>query len=117
MNLAKICAEQPMLAVMLNLVFIFLGVVSFSTLTMDLFPEVDVPIVTVRTVWRDAAAERRRPADSLEVRYWCVPHHGADAHRRSTAARVVRAGGRRGEGRLVAGGGLGGEFVPKSNNT
>ena len=54
MNLAKICVEQPVLAVMLNLVFIFLGVVSFSTLTMDLFPEVDVPIVTVRTVWRGA---------------------------------------------------------------
>ena len=54
MNLAKICVEQPVLAVMLNLVFIFLGVVSFSTLTMDLFPEVDIPIVTVRTIWRGA---------------------------------------------------------------
>ena len=117
MSLAKICVEQPMLAVMLNLVFIFLGVISFSTLAMDLFTEVDVPIVTVRTVWRDAAAERCRPADSLEVRYWCVPHHGADAHRRSTVAVVLRDGGRCGEGCLVAGGGLGCEFVLKSNNT
>ena len=54
MNLAKICVEQPVLAVMLNLVFIFLGIVSFSTLTMDLFPEADIPVVTVRTVWRGA---------------------------------------------------------------
>ena len=54
MNLAKICVEQPVLAVMLNLVFIFLGIVSFSTLTMDLFPEVDIPVVSVRTIWRGA---------------------------------------------------------------
>ena len=54
MNLAKICVEQPVLAVMLNLVFIFLGIVSFSTLTMDLFPEVDIPVVNVRTIWKGA---------------------------------------------------------------
>ena len=54
MNLAKICIEQPVLAVMLNLVFIFLGIISFLTLTMDLFPEVDIPTVTVRTVWLGA---------------------------------------------------------------
>lgn len=54
MNLAKICVERPVLAVMLNLVFIFLGIVSFATLTMDLFPQVDIPMVTVRTVWRGA---------------------------------------------------------------
>ena len=57
MNLAKICVNQPVLAVMLNLVFIFLGIVSFSTLTMDLFPEVDIPIVSVRTIWRGAAPQ------------------------------------------------------------
>ena len=54
MNLSKICVEHPVLAVMLNLVFIFLGVVSFATLSMDLFPEIDIPVVTVRTVWPGA---------------------------------------------------------------
>ena len=54
MNLSKICVEHPVLAVMLNLVFIFLGVVSFATLSMDLFPEIDIPSVTVRTVWPGA---------------------------------------------------------------
>ncbi len=54
MNLAKVCVEQPVLAVMLNLVFIFLGVISFATLSMDLFPGVDVPVVTVRTIWGGA---------------------------------------------------------------
>ena len=55
MNLTKICVEHPVLAVMLNLVFIFLGIVSFSTLTIDLFPQVDIPVVTVRTIWPGAA--------------------------------------------------------------
>ena len=54
MNLSRICVEHPMLAVMLNLVFIFLGIVSFSLLTMDLLPQVDIPVVTVQTIWAGA---------------------------------------------------------------
>ena len=67
MNLAKICVERPVLAVMLNLVFIFLGIVSFSTLTMDLFPEVDIPVVTVRTLWRGAAPQEVESQITKEV--------------------------------------------------
>ena len=54
MNLAKICVEQPVLAVMVNLVFVFLGIVSFSMLTIDLYPEIDVPVVAVTTIWPGA---------------------------------------------------------------
>ena len=54
MNLAKICIERPVLAVMLNLVFVFLGIISFSMLTVDLFPEVDIPVVGVTTIWQGA---------------------------------------------------------------
>ena len=54
MNLAKICVEQPVLAVMVNLVFVFLGIVSFSMLTIDLFPEIDLPVVGVTTIWPGA---------------------------------------------------------------
>ena len=54
MNLAKICIERPVLAVMVNLVFVFLGIVSFSMLTIDLFPEIDIPVVAVRTIWPGA---------------------------------------------------------------
>ena len=67
MNLAKICVEHPVLAVMLNLVFIFLGIVSFSTLTMDLFPEVDIPVVTVRTLWRGAAPKEVESQVTREI--------------------------------------------------
>ena len=54
MNIARICVEQPVLAVMVNLVFVFLGIVSFSMLTIDLFPEVDIPVVGVTTIWPGA---------------------------------------------------------------
>lgn len=67
MNLAKICVERPALAVMLNLVFIFLGIVSFSTLTMDLFPKVDIPVVNVRTIWRGAAPQEVESQITREV--------------------------------------------------
>ena len=67
MNLAKICVEQPVLAVMLNLVFIFLGIVSFLTLTMDLFPEADIPVVTVRTLWRGAAPKEIESQITKEI--------------------------------------------------
>ena len=67
MNLAKICVDQPVLAVMLNLVFIFLGIVSFLTLTMDLFPEADIPVVTVRTIWRGAAPKEIESQITKEI--------------------------------------------------
>ena len=67
MNLARICVERPVLAVMLNLVFIFLGVVSFSTLTMDLFPQVDIPMVTVRTFWRGAGPKEIESQITKEI--------------------------------------------------
>jgi len=67
MNLAKICVERPVLAVMLNLVFIFLGVFSFATLTIDLFPKVDMPVVTVRTIWQGAAPQEVESQITKEV--------------------------------------------------
>ena len=67
MNLARICVEHPVLAVMVNLVFIFLGIVSFSVLTMDLFPEVDIPIVTVRTIWFGASPEEIESQVTKEI--------------------------------------------------
>ena len=67
MNLSKICVNHPVLAVMLNLVFIFLGVVSFATLTMDLFPEVNIPIISVRTIWRGAAPQEVESQITQEI--------------------------------------------------
>lgn len=54
MNLARVCIKKPVLAVMLNLVFIFLGIISYRNLTVDLFPMIDLPFVTVTCLWRGA---------------------------------------------------------------
>ncbi len=67
MNLARICIERPVLAVMLNLVFIFLGIVAFATLTMDLFPKVDIPVVNVRTVWPGAGPKEVESQITKEI--------------------------------------------------
>ena len=67
MNLSRICIEHPVLAVMLNLVFIFLGIVSFSMLTMDLLPRVDIPAVTVRTIWTGANPEEIESQVTKEI--------------------------------------------------
>ena len=67
MNLSRICVEHPVLAVMLNLVFIFLGIVSFSVLTMDLLPEVDIPAVTVQTMWAGANPEEIESQVTKEI--------------------------------------------------
>ena len=67
MNLSRICVEHPVLAVMLNLVFIFLGIVSFSVLTMDLLPEVDLPVVSVRTIWAGASPEEIESQVTKEI--------------------------------------------------
>ena len=67
MNLSRICVEHPVLAVMLNLVFIFLGIVSFSLLTMDLLPQVDIPVVTVQTIWVGANPEEIESQVTKEI--------------------------------------------------
>ena len=67
MNLSRICVEHPVLAVMLNLVFIFLGIVSFSLLTMDLLPQVDIPVVTVQTIWAGANPEEIESQITKEI--------------------------------------------------
>ena len=67
MNLSRICVEHPVLAVMLNLVFIFLGIVSFSVLTMDLLPQVDIPVVTVQTLWVGANPEEIESQVTKEI--------------------------------------------------
>ena len=67
MNLSRICVEHPVLAVMLNLVFIFLGIVSFSVLTMDLLPQVDIPVVTVQTIWVGANPEEIESQVTKEI--------------------------------------------------
>ena len=49
MKLAEVCVKRPVFATMLVLVFVVLGLFSYSKLGIDLFPKVDLPTVTVQT--------------------------------------------------------------------
>ena len=56
-KLAEICVARPIFAVMLILSLVVVGAVSYSKLGVDRFPDVDMPLVTVRTVLPGASPE------------------------------------------------------------
>src|ERR1044071_3062784 len=49
-KLAEICVRRPVFATMLILSLTVVGVFSFSTLGVDLFPKIDLPTLTVTVV-------------------------------------------------------------------
>jgi HAE1 family hydrophobic/amphiphilic exporter-1 len=55
--LAALCVRRPVFATMLVLAFVVVGVFSFFTLGLDLFPKIDLPTVVVTTSNPGASAE------------------------------------------------------------
>ncbi|HYI96273.1 MAG TPA: efflux RND transporter permease subunit, partial [Bryobacteraceae bacterium] len=56
-KLAEICIKRPVFATMLIMALVVLGIDSYTKLGVDLFPKIDLPIVTVTTTLRGAAPE------------------------------------------------------------
>ncbi len=56
-KLAEVCIQRPVFAVMLILALTVIGGVSYTKLGIDRFPDVDLPIISVRTVLIGAAPE------------------------------------------------------------
>lgn len=56
-KLAEICIHRPVFAVMLILSLIVVGSVSYTKLGIDRFPDVDLPIISVRTLLPGASPE------------------------------------------------------------
>src|SRR5436309_11366546 len=54
-KLAEICVRRPVFATMLILSLTVVGVFSFSTLGVDLFPKIDFPTITVTVVNQGAS--------------------------------------------------------------
>src|SRR5437868_12515403 len=46
-KLAEICVRRPVFATVLVLALVVVGLFSFSSLGVDLFPKIDLPVVTV----------------------------------------------------------------------
>ena len=56
-KLAQVCVARPVFAVMLILALVVVGAVSYSKLGVDRFPDVDMPIINVRTALPGASPE------------------------------------------------------------
>ena len=57
MNLADISIKRPVFATMMVMALVVLGAFSYFRLGVDLYPNVDFPIVTVNTKLRGASPE------------------------------------------------------------
>src|SRR5258706_10817187 len=56
-GLADLCIKRPVFATMINLLLVVLGWFSFQKIGTDLFPNVELPIITVTTTLRGASPE------------------------------------------------------------
>lgn len=56
-KLAEVCVARPVFAVMLILCLVVVGAVSYAKLGIDRFPDVDMPLISVRTTLPGASPE------------------------------------------------------------
>ena len=61
-KLAEVCVARPVFAVMLILAMVVIGGVSYAKLGIDRFPDVDLPIISVRTLLPGASPEEMESA-------------------------------------------------------
>ncbi|MBM3794693.1 MAG: efflux RND transporter permease subunit [Acidobacteria bacterium] len=66
-KLAEVCVRRPVFAVMLIMALVVVGAVSYSKLGVDRFPNVDMPIISVRTVLPGASPEEIESAITKRV--------------------------------------------------
>ena len=57
MGLPEISIKRPIFAIVLSLIVVLIGLVSFQRLTIREYPEIDEPTVSVTTTYRGAAAD------------------------------------------------------------
>lgn len=57
MKLSEVCVRRPVFATMLTAILVVLGIASYTRLGVDLFPNIDIPIVTVTTTLKGASPE------------------------------------------------------------
>jgi HAE1 family hydrophobic/amphiphilic exporter-1 len=62
MNLADLCIRRPVFAVMLITALVVLGIFSYARLGVDLYPNVDIPTVTITTTLKGASVEEMETA-------------------------------------------------------
>jgi hydrophobic/amphiphilic exporter-1 (mainly G- bacteria), HAE1 family len=66
-KLAEVCVKRPVFAVMLVLAMVVVGAVAYGRLGVDRFPDVDLPIVSVRTTLLGASPEEIESAVTRRI--------------------------------------------------
>ncbi|MBI3561939.1 MAG: efflux RND transporter permease subunit [Gammaproteobacteria bacterium] len=57
MFLPRISIQRPVLATVMSLLLVLIGVISYQRLSVREYPKIDIPVVSVRTVYKGASAE------------------------------------------------------------
>src|SRR6476661_3744032 len=57
LNLPQLCIKRPVFTTMLILLPVVVGVMSYFKMGVDLFPNVDLPVITVTTTRSGASVE------------------------------------------------------------
>ncbi len=75
MNLPRVCVARPTTTLMVFFAVILLGVISLARLPLDMFPEMDVPSISVITRYPGASAEdvEQKVTEVLEDRLTTIP--------------------------------------------
>lgn len=57
MSLTKTSIKRPLTIVMIFLVLIMFGIIGYSKMTADTMPKMDIPVLSIQTVWQGAGPE------------------------------------------------------------
>ena len=80
-KLAEVCVRRPVFAVMLIMAMVVIGMVSYTKLGVDRFPDVDLPIISVRTILPGGSPEEIESAITKRVEDAVATVEGIDTIR------------------------------------
>ncbi|MBM3735892.1 MAG: efflux RND transporter permease subunit [Acidobacteria bacterium] len=87
-KLAEVCVQRPVFAVMLIMAMVVVGGVSYTKLGVDRFPDVDLPIVTIRTLLPGASPEEVESTITRRIEDAVATVEGIDSIR-STSTEAI----------------------------
>src|SRR5918999_4736838 len=77
-KLAAVCVQRPVFAVMLIMAMVVIGGVSYTRLGIDRFPDIDLPIISVRTTLLGASPEEIESTVTRRIEDAVAPVEGID---------------------------------------
>ena len=69
MLLPEFCIRRPVAATVMILMLVVFGIIGMGRLGVQLFPDVDFPIVSVSTIWQNARPEE---VDNNVTPFWVL---------------------------------------------